>query len=118
MSTQIHQAPCPAGPLLAGARQLALLVFLGVCAFAGGYATVGFGGHLASPPAAQAQEGGPSAAVAGDPVRLSERFEAVARKLAPTVVAVEAPKPAQPAGPGSTRTRALVESASGVLVGV
>jgi S1-C subfamily serine protease len=116
MSTDTHPAPRSAGSLPAGARHLALLVFLGVCAFAGGYATVGLGGRFTSPPAAQAQEGGASASGASDPIRLSERFEAVARRLAPTVVAVEATKPAQSAGPGSGRARALEESGSGVLV--
>ncbi len=87
-------------------RRVALILFLGACAFAGGSAAVLLGPRLAATAMAQ-----PGAYGGGDPSRISERFEAVARKVMPTVVAVEARKPA-----GGKRPKAEEESGSGVLI--
>jgi S1-C subfamily serine protease len=87
-------------------KSAALLLFLGACAFGGGSAAVVFGPLLTAPAAAQVGPGGTA-----DLGRTSERFEAVARKIMPTVVAVEAKKPA-----GGKRTKAEEESGSGVLI--
>jgi S1-C subfamily serine protease len=89
-------------PLL---KRVALVLFLGACAFGGGSVAVRLGPGLAS--TASAQGGGP------DLTRTSERFETVARKVMPAVVAVQARKPA-----GTKRTKAAEESGSGVLIRV
>jgi S1-C subfamily serine protease len=84
-------------------RRAALILFLGSCAFGGGSVVMLLGPRLAS-----AQPGAP---VPPDLARTSERFEAVARKVMPAVVAVEARKPA-----GGKRQKAEEESGSGVLI--
>lgn len=91
-------------------KRVALILFLGGCAFGGGSAAVLFGPRLTAAASAQA---GPPGGGGGDLLRTSERFEAVARKVMPAVVAVEAKKPA-----GSKRPKAEEESGSGVLIKV
>jgi serine protease Do len=87
-------------------KRFALILLLGACAFGGGTAAVLIGPRLGSVALAQpAQPGGPEL------IRTSERFEAVARKVMPAVVAVEAKKPA-----GGKRLKAEEESGSGVLI--
>jgi serine protease Do len=88
-------------------RRMALILLLGACSFAGGTVAVLSGPRLAS--VALAQPG--PAGGGGDLTRTSERFEAVARKVMPAVVAVEAKKPA-----GGKRLKAEEESGSGVLI--
>src|SRR5581483_11476614 len=83
------------------------LLFLGACALVGGSAAIVFGPLLTAPASAQVGGGGGTA----DLSRTSERFEAAARRIMPTVVAVEAKKPA-----GGKRTKAEEESGSGVLI--
>jgi S1-C subfamily serine protease len=90
-------------------KRAALVLFLGACAFGGGSAAVLLGPRLSA--VALAQPGVP--ATGGDLSRTSERFEAVARKVMPAVVAVEAKKPA-----GAKRPKAEEESGSGVLIRV
>src|SRR5262245_31126886 len=52
----------------------------------------------------------------GDPLQmLSERFEAIAARVGPSVVSVEAIKPAKPATP-SAKSRPVEESGSGVIL--
>ncbi len=92
-------------------RRVALMLFFGSCAFGGGTAAVVLGPRLTG--TATAQAGQPPAAGTVDVLRTSERFEAVARKCMPCVVAVEAKKPA-----GGKRTKAEEESGSGVLIRV
>jgi serine protease Do len=56
---------------------------------------------------------------ASDPLQiLSDRFEAIAARVSPAVVSVEAVKPAKPAGSGTTagKNRPIEESGSGVLL--
>ncbi|HZT81628.1 MAG TPA: trypsin-like peptidase domain-containing protein [Gemmataceae bacterium] len=91
-------------------KRAALLVFLGGCAFCGGAAAVALAPYTASRAEAQARAPGP--APSPDPSRLGDRFEAVARKVSPAVVAVEA---AKPAAPGS-KNKPVEESGSGVLI--
>jgi serine protease Do len=91
-------------------KRLVPWCFLGVCTFLGGMVGVTLGPRLvppalAQPPAPAVPPGGP------DVLKLGERFEAVARKLAPSVVAIEAAKPAVPG-----KTKAIEESGSGVLI--
>ena len=81
-----------------------LVLFLGCCSLVGGLAATQLGRAL---PTAWAQ----GAAPAADPDRLEGRFEAVARKAGPSVVAIEAVKVAVKDG----KTKTIEESGSGVL---
>jgi S1-C subfamily serine protease len=92
-------------------KPVALLLFLGACAFGGGSAAVWLGPRLTATASAQPGAGGGTGHGGTDLLRTSERFEAVARKIMPAVVAVEAKKPA-----GGKRTKAEEESGSGVLI--
>src|SRR5438128_2701528 len=87
-------------------------VLLGSCALAGG----GAGTPLlnpADPVVAQSARPAPPAALpaALSPNQLGERFEAVIRQTAPSVVSVEAVKP-----PAPGKTKPVEESGSGVIV--
>jgi serine protease Do len=93
-------------------RRAAMMVFFGCCSFVGGLAAVVLVGRSASPALAQPTPGQPGNA---DPiVQLGNRFELVASKVAPTVVAIEAVKPALPGGTSKKPT--VDESGSGVLI--
>jgi len=96
-------------------RRLTQIVFIGMCAFLGGLAA-SLSPRLTGPVAAQLSVPGVrlTTALATDPEQVSDRFEAVAKKAAPAVVAVDSSKLA-PAKPGG-RSRAVEESGSGVLV--
>jgi serine protease Do len=91
-------------------------LFLGLCSFAGGLAAVGLAGRgLNHAVARQSTADWPEkAAPGGEALRLSQRFEWVARKVSPAVVAIEATKPAPKSGKG----RPVEESGSGVLIQV
>lgn len=92
-------------------KRFALLFFLGGCAFAGGTVGVVFVPRAASQAAAQAH---PLATLTGDAelLKLQGRFEAVAQRVAPAVVAIEAVKPPAAAG----KAKPVEESGSGVLL--
>jgi serine protease Do len=97
-------------------KRTLLLAFLGCCAFFGG-AAGSLWTRLPAPAVAQT----PSAALppaSGDVLHLSERFEAVARRASPAVVAIEAVKPAEAAGLAGGKPRPVEESGSGVLIRV
>lgn len=90
--------------------------FLGACSCLGGLLAVTFGIHGVSP--AVAQMSAPRWTAPGlDTARVGARFEFVARKVSPAVVAVEAVKQA-PARGNSGKTRSIDESGSGVLIRV
>jgi S1-C subfamily serine protease len=95
-------------------KRLALLSFAGMCLFLGGLVGGLCASRFDSPAAAQSV--GPLAPLATDVLRLGDRFEAVARRVAPSVVYVEATKPPVPASNGKSRT--VEESGSGVLIRV
>jgi serine protease Do len=86
--------------------------FLGACSCLGGLLAVTFGIHGLSPAVAQMNTPR-TAASTPDAARISERFEYVARKVSPAVVAVEAVKPARG---NSSKSRSVDESGSGVLI--
>ena len=87
-------------------KRFLLLLFLGCCSFLGGLAAVQLGRAV---PARLAQ---PAGAVAADPDRLEERFEAVARKVGP---ASSPSRPSRrPCKEGKAKT--VEESGSGVLI--
>jgi S1-C subfamily serine protease len=100
-------------------------LFLGVCSLAGGMLVTALGPRLTPPAAAHdatpASSRDASPAPAGPPQdssrnefgRLSDRFEHVARRVGPAVVAIEAVKPSPKAG---AKDRSVEESGSGVLV--
>ncbi len=85
------------------------LLFVGGCAFGGGFASVTFSQRLASKASAQQAVLGPQQGI--DVPRVGQLFEEVARKVSPAVVSVEASKPAASAG-----KKPIEESGSGVLV--
>jgi len=69
-------------------RRVAMTCFLGACSCLGGLLAVTLGIHGLSP--AVAQMSAPRAAASGlDAARIGERFEYVARKVSPAVVAVQ-----------------------------
>jgi S1-C subfamily serine protease len=93
-------------------KRFATPLILGVCAYLGGLSAIalttsrGLPSLWAQAPAANA-DAGPAALR-----ELNNRFETVARKLSPSVVALEAVKPATKAG----QSRTVDDSGSGVLV--
>jgi S1-C subfamily serine protease len=98
-------------------KRFFFLLFLGGCAFAGGLVAVVIAPRLASLGLAQPPAGSPAPAVVlpapvTDVVKLGDRFEAVARRVSPAVVAIEATKPAENGGKG----KGVEESGSGVIV--
>jgi serine protease Do len=95
-------------------KRFALFVLVGSCSMVGGLAATVHPAHWLSPVVAQEASSNSSTA---DLVKLSDRFEWVAKKVGPAVVAVEASKPAQPSTNGSSnKSRPVEESGSGVLV--
>jgi S1-C subfamily serine protease len=98
-------------------KRLALLSFVGGCAFFGGASIVALSPQLVGSVVAQTQ-GSPSTgqAAVGDATLVSDRFEAVVQKVAPAVVAVEATMPAKPAAGGKGKGRVVEESGSGVII--
>src|SRR5690349_11396642 len=86
-------------------------LFMGGCAFLGGAAAVSVGPRLL----AQFPPGGPVPAPGlAELASLSDRFEAVASRLGPAVVSIEAVKPSGTKADGKPRT--VEDSGSGVIV--
>jgi S1-C subfamily serine protease len=94
-------------------KRAILILFMGSCAFVGGGAAVTFSPRLQPPAAAQQSSSMSPAAPISDVLKLSDRFELLARRVAPAVVYVEATKPARPA---VGKVNPLEESGSGVLI--
>ena len=86
-------------------RRILPIVFVGCCAFGGVFAGL-FLAPLGRYAIAQNEPGN------ADLSRLSDQFEQVSRKVLPTVVALEATKPAA----RGSKSRAVEESGSGVLI--
>jgi S1-C subfamily serine protease len=87
-------------------------VLLGSCAFAGGVAGTLLLNRADSVVAQSARPAPPAALPSAlSPTQLSERFEAVIRQTAPSVVSVEAIKP-----PAPGKTKPIEESGSGVIL--
>jgi serine protease Do len=86
-------------------RRILMPLFLGCCSFLGGLTAMYVSTN--GLPFARADSAGSS-----DLGRLSDRFENVARKVAPTVVAVESSRVANKGG----KSKTVEESGSGVLV--
>ena len=96
-------------------RRAAQVLFVGLCAFLGGI-VAGMTPRFTA--TASAQLSVPSIRAASreaDPVQaLGDRFEAIAKRVSPSVVAVEAVKPAPARGGG--KKQQTEESGSGVLI--
>lgn len=96
-------------------KRTSILLFLGVCAFAGGIA----GSALINQSTQANAENGknppppPPAQTTAKSDSISDRFEEVVRKLSPAVVAIEAIKPPAPSLNG--KNKPIEESGSGVL---
>jgi S1-C subfamily serine protease len=91
-------------------KRFCSLLFVALFAFLGGSATVFFSPRLLSPALADSQVPG---STSSEVAKLSERFEAIAKKISPSVVAVEAIKPSVPSANG--KSKPVEESGSGVL---
>src|SRR5947207_3000436 len=88
-------------------KRTGMLVLLGGCAFAGGGAAVVL--LPRTTPTLTAQS--PPPAAFSPLLMLSERFESIATRVSPAIVAIEAVKP-----PQTGKTRALEESGSGIII--
>ncbi len=96
-------------------RRMAMVLFLGCCSFLGGVLAVVVVGRSPAPALADGNRP-PASAPAADPLnQLGNRFELVASKVSPAVVAIEAIKPASPSNPNTKKTT-TEESGSGVLI--
>jgi serine protease Do len=89
--------------------RLAMTLFVGLCAYVGGLTSTWL---FSGGSSAVAQNASPEQFGSLEPLRLSERFEQVARKVSPAVVAIEAVKPTIKDG----KNRSMDDSGSGVLV--
>src|SRR5262245_45220426 len=91
-------------------KRLGLLIVIGLCSFGGGLT-----GLLLLPNSPRLTAQSPSslspANVDAGLLKLSDRFEAVANKVSPAVVSIEATKAANPG-----KTRQVEESGSGVII--
>jgi serine protease Do len=85
--------------------------FLGVCAFVGGLVGVSLGPRIVQPVFAQSSSLSAVPSGGNEVLKLGDRFEQVARKLAPSVVAIEAIKPA-----AAGKAKPVEESGSGVII--
>ncbi len=95
-------------------KRMVFFCLVGSCALFGGTAVVTIPLQIGSPAAAQGQPGTQSADLA---TQLGDRFEAIARKVGPAVVSIEAVKPARPSSEAG-KGKPVEESGSGVLIKV
>jgi serine protease Do len=86
-------------------------LFLGGCAFVGGLAGTALVNRVDDLTAQNRPAPPPATSAITTPGQLSERFEAVIRQMAPSVVSVEAVKP-----PAPGKTKPTEESGSGVVL--
>jgi S1-C subfamily serine protease len=97
-------------------KRALLTLFLGLCAFCGGGVATVLTSRVLMPLPVHAQTpSGGLPAPGTDVLRIGERFEVVARKASPTVVAIEATKPASASTSGKA-SGPFEESGSGVLL--
>jgi serine protease Do len=115
----LHFLASPGGT---GAMKRFLVVaFFGACACLGGALGTSLPSHLVGPARAQAPADPPAQTPTialpqpgTDVLALSDRFESIARKIAPAVVSIDASRPARA---GQDKGREIEESGSGVLIG-
>jgi serine protease Do len=99
-------------------KRTMLLAFLGGCAFFGGAASSLLTPQAQPPAHAQAPTPGAAPPASNEVLRLGERFETVARKVSPSVVAIEATKPPSAAASANGKSTPREESGSGFLIRV
>jgi S1-C subfamily serine protease len=97
-------------------KRIRMILVVGSCALAGGSAVMLIP-RWQSPAQAQAPLSQSGQFSANDMLRVSERFEAVARLVSPAVVYVEATKPSG-SPTAASKTRSVEESGSGVIIRV
>src|SRR5262245_43531193 len=90
-------------------KRVGFLLFLGICAFAGGAVGLAVSPRMTPKGFAESPSAIPS--TGSELPRLSERFEAAAMRVMPAVVSIEAIKPPSPG-----KTRGQEESGSGVTI--
>jgi serine protease Do len=96
-------------------RLVLVCMIFGICILFGGTALVGIPLQIGGPVAAQTSGTVPTSGA--DPVsQLEDRFEAIALKVAPAVVAIEAVKPPRGQSEQGGKTKSVEESGSGVIV--
>ena len=95
-------------------RTIVLISWLGVGTLSAGMLVGSVLSRFQAPVSAQSGRD-PSVATGSDMMRLEDRFEAVARRVSPAVVYVEAAKPATGTS-ATTKGRSVEESGSGILV--
>jgi S1-C subfamily serine protease len=98
-------------------NRVVICLILGGCGLLGGAVAVSFAPKLQAQLASAAPTPGadsPGSRWAGDLTNLSDRFEAIARRLGPAVVSIEAVKPSGTKPDGKPRT--VEDSGSGVLI--
>jgi S1-C subfamily serine protease len=98
-------------------KRIGMILLVGVCAFWGGSAAIVIGPHWQSPAAAQTTLSHPTQLVANNEIlKVSDRFEMVARMVSPAVVYVEASKPGGTSAGG--KIHSVEESGSGIIIRV
>jgi S1-C subfamily serine protease len=95
-------------------KRIGMTLLIASCAFGGGSAALLLGSHWQSPAQAQTTLSHPAPPPSSDLLRVSDRFEAVARLVSPAVVYVEATKPG--AAAAGNKTRSIEESGSGLVI--
>jgi serine protease Do len=97
-------------------KRVLVLLLAGGCAFLGGMSAVTLVPRFESPAAAQPQTTVGLPPPTTEVIKLSDRFEAIARQVSPAVVAVEAVKPAAPPAAPGAKSRPVEEAGSGVII--
>jgi S1-C subfamily serine protease len=103
-------------------KRVLMMLFLGGCAFFGSTVAVTVTSRLPPPVAAQPQAAPPIKPAAAlplptsDVLQLGDRFEAVARRVSPAVVYIEATKPPVTTPAAAGKGRPVEESGSGVII--
>jgi S1-C subfamily serine protease len=100
-------------------KRILLYLLGGSCLLFGGSAALTLSPHPTAQVSAQSKEPQPKELDLGTAdvaQQLSERFERIAQKVCPAVVAVEAVRPGKPLPSGSGKSKPIEESGSGVLV--
>ena len=93
-------------------KRVVVCCLIGSCALFSGTAIVAIPLQIGAPSAAQGQQSSQTADLA---TQLGERFEAIARKVGPAVVSIEAVKPPRQ-GSDANKSKPIEESGSGVLI--
>lgn len=97
-------------------KQTVVISLVGVVLFLGGTAALDIPLQIGPYLSAQTRIGNAAPGQLDPLLLVSDRFEAIAAKVSPAVVSVEALKPPKPAANGTGKGRPVEESGSGVLI--